>query len=231
MAGYLLLPEPEPEGSAASPAVIVELAPLPVAPASPQDLAPGPEMVEAQPTPKPPPQAEPEVVEPTPKIEAPAEVTLPEPKPKAVEKKPEEPGHPEARDDAGPAEHAGAADDGGAALRAAHRGDAAGAEPRQRREPRRHRQLARPRGGAIAAEQALSGKRRGAARAGCGDAELQRGPQRPRAGAQHRAKLWGRGARRGGAGDGQRAQPLPAFPPAMTQHSVNLVVPIRFSLR
>ena len=29
----------------------------------------------------------------------------------------------------------------------------------------------------------------------------------------------------------QRAQPLPAFPPAMTQHSVNLVVPIRFSLR
>ena len=29
----------------------------------------------------------------------------------------------------------------------------------------------------------------------------------------------------------QRAQPLPAFPPAMTQDSVNLVVPIRFSLR
>ena len=92
MAGYLLLPEAEPEGSVASPAVIVDLAPMPVAPASQQDLAPGPEMVEAQPTPKPPPQAEPEVVEPTPKLEAPvpAEVTLPEPKPKAVEKKPEE---------------------------------------------------------------------------------------------------------------------------------------------
>jgi len=29
----------------------------------------------------------------------------------------------------------------------------------------------------------------------------------------------------------QRAQPLPAFPPAMMQQSVNLVVPIRFSLR
>ena len=29
----------------------------------------------------------------------------------------------------------------------------------------------------------------------------------------------------------QRAQPLPAFPPAMTQQSVNLIVPIRFSLR
>ena len=53
-AGYLLFPPAEPEGSAMSPAVIVELAPMPVAPASQQDLAPGPDMVEAQPTPKPP---------------------------------------------------------------------------------------------------------------------------------------------------------------------------------
>ena len=29
----------------------------------------------------------------------------------------------------------------------------------------------------------------------------------------------------------ERAQPLPAFPPAMTEHSINLVVPIRFSLK
>ena len=29
----------------------------------------------------------------------------------------------------------------------------------------------------------------------------------------------------------QRSQPLPAFPPAMTQQSINLVVPIRFTLR
>ena len=28
-----------------------------------------------------------------------------------------------------------------------------------------------------------------------------------------------------------RAQPLPAFPPAMTQASISLTVPIRFSLR
>lgn len=90
MAGYLLMPEPEVEGSPVSPAVIVELAPVPVAPFSPNDLAPGPEMVEAQPTPKPPPQVEPEVVEPMPKLEAPVEITLPEPKPKAAEKKPEE---------------------------------------------------------------------------------------------------------------------------------------------
>ena len=29
----------------------------------------------------------------------------------------------------------------------------------------------------------------------------------------------------------QRAQPLPAFPPAMTQSVIHLTVPIRFSLR
>ena len=71
MAGYLLMPAAEPEGAAVSPAVIVELAPLPVAPASPDDIAPGPDMLEAQPTPKLPEQVEPEVVEPTPKMEAP----------------------------------------------------------------------------------------------------------------------------------------------------------------
>ncbi len=92
MAGYLLMPAAEPEGAAFSPAVIIELAPLPVAPASPDDIAPGPDMLEAQPTPKLPEQVEPEGVEPTPKMEAPApaEVTLPLPEPKAVEQKPEE---------------------------------------------------------------------------------------------------------------------------------------------
>ncbi len=54
MAGYLLVPKAEPTARPTSPAVIVELAPLPVAPASQQDLAPGPEMVEAQATPTPP---------------------------------------------------------------------------------------------------------------------------------------------------------------------------------
>ena len=93
MAGYLLLPAPEPDGSMDSPVVIIDFAPVPVVPSSPDDIAPGPDMVEAQPTPKPPPQVEPEVVEPTPKMEAPtpAEVTLPEPKPKAVEQKSEQP--------------------------------------------------------------------------------------------------------------------------------------------
>jgi protein TonB len=80
---YWLMPQPEAEGSVATPAVIVDLVPLPASP-SQQDLAPGPE---PQPTPKQE-QAEPKVVEPVPMAEAPAEVTLP--KPEAVEKKPEE---------------------------------------------------------------------------------------------------------------------------------------------
>jgi periplasmic protein TonB len=90
LAGYALMPAAEPDGAAESPAVLVDLAPAPVAPASPDDIAPGPDMLEAQPTPKPPEQVEPQVVEPMPRIEAPAEVTLPLPEPKAVEKMPEE---------------------------------------------------------------------------------------------------------------------------------------------
>jgi protein TonB len=90
MAGYAMMPAAEPDGGLESPAVLVDLAPVPVAPASPDDIAPGPDMLEAMPTPKPPEQVEPQVVEPMQKIEAPAEVTLPLPEPKAVEKKPEE---------------------------------------------------------------------------------------------------------------------------------------------
>jgi protein TonB len=118
-ASYALWGSSEPEGVVAAPAVIVDLAPMPVAPSSQLDLAPGPEMVEAQAAPKPPEQVEPEVTESIQKVEAPAEVTLPLPAPKARRKAPEQsilrpmP--------AGRTECAGAAHDGGAA-RAARRG-------------------------------------------------------------------------------------------------------------
>src|SRR5437660_1620094 len=69
LAGYALMPAAEPDGAAESPAVLVDLAPAPVAPASPDDIAPGPDMQEAQPTPKPPEQVEPQVVEPMQRIE------------------------------------------------------------------------------------------------------------------------------------------------------------------
>ena len=87
---YLLRPAPEVEGAPEAPAIIIDLAPMPVAPASQADLAPGPDMIEAQPAPKPPPQTEKDLVESVPEAPVPAEVMLPKPEPKAVEKKTEE---------------------------------------------------------------------------------------------------------------------------------------------
>ena len=60
MAGYMLMPAAEPEGAMESPAVLIDFAPVPAAPASPDDIAPGPDMLEAQPTPMPPEQVEPQ---------------------------------------------------------------------------------------------------------------------------------------------------------------------------
>jgi protein TonB len=87
MASYFLLGSDEPEGSTDSTAILVDLAPVAVAPASQDDVAPGPEAVEAMPTPKPPPQAKEEITEPIEKVEAESDVTLPVPEPKAEEQK------------------------------------------------------------------------------------------------------------------------------------------------
>ncbi len=87
MAGYLLFASDEPEGSSDSNAILVDLAPVAVAPSSQDDVAPGPDAVEAMPTPKPPPQAKEEITEPIEKAETPADVTLPLPEPKAEEQK------------------------------------------------------------------------------------------------------------------------------------------------
>ena len=76
MAGYLLFASEEPEGSTDSTAILVDLAPVAVAPSSQDDVAPGPDAVEAMPTPKPPPQAKQEIAEPIEKAEAPSDVTL-----------------------------------------------------------------------------------------------------------------------------------------------------------
>ena len=79
-------------------AIMIELAPVPVAPASPNDVAPGPEMqqsLDTPPPPPPPPEPLPELFEPLPKLDTPAVVTLPpselkpEP-PKPIEKPPEQ---------------------------------------------------------------------------------------------------------------------------------------------
>jgi protein TonB len=232
MAGYLLLPAPEPDGSMDSPVVIIDFAPVPVAPSSPDDIAPGPDMVEAQPTPIPPPQVEPEVVEPTPKMEAPtpAEVTLPEPK--AVEQKSEQP--PDAQKtetkevqvQAAPAPQTTAA-------------------PRSEQNTAAVPQAPSP--GSAATRAAIASWR---------DlimARLQQNKRYPSSAESQRQQgvvtlsftvdRNGRVlARKIAKSSGvtalddevmamiERAQPLPAFPPAMPQSLVNLTVPIRFSL-
>jgi protein TonB len=232
MAGYLLLPAAEPEGAAESPAVIIELAPLPVAPASPDDLAPGPDMLEAQPTPKPPDQVEPEVVEPVPKVETPAEVTLPMPEPKAVEKKPEEKTDTQ-KSETKPVQQNTPA-------------------PRTTAAPRSEQHTAAtpqaPSPGSAASRAAiatwrdlvlarLQQNKRYPARA---ESRREQGVATLSFTVDRNGRVLARSiAQSSGSAalDGevlamvQRAQPLPAFPPAMTQQSVNLVVPIRFSLR
>ena len=174
------------------------------------------------------------MVEPMPKMEAPRrEVTLPLPEPKAVEKKPEE--QPEAqKPETKPVQeqHAGAADHGGAALRAAY-------------APRRPQA---PSPGSAASRAAIASWRDLVV------ARLQQNKRYP-SGAEARreqgvvtlnfsvdrnGRVLARSIARSSGSAAldeevlamvQRAQPLPAFPPAMTQDSVNLVVPIRFSLR
>jgi protein TonB len=89
LATYLMLPAPAQQGAPLAPAMIIELAPVAVAPASAMDIAPGPEMEEAQPPPEIVPQIEPKV-EPVPTVEAQAEVVLPQPEEKPVEQKPVE---------------------------------------------------------------------------------------------------------------------------------------------
>ena len=71
MATYLMFFAQKPQGVPETPAIIIDMAPMPAAPASPVDLAPGPEMTEAMPLP------EPQVIEtppPEPIIEPPRKV-------------------------------------------------------------------------------------------------------------------------------------------------------------
>ena len=232
-ASYALWDSSEPDGAEASPAVIVELAPMPVAPTSQLDLAPGPEMVEAQAAPKPPPQTKPEVAEPIEKIEAPAEVTLPLPEPKAAEEKSEQ--QPDTqKTDAKPVEQNVPA-------------------PRTTAAPRSEQNTAAqpvaPSPGSSAASRAAIARWRDLVAA-----RLQQNKRYPaNAEAQHEQgvvmlsfsvdrngrMLSRRIARSSGHSSldqevlamVERAQPLPSFPPAMTQASINLTVPIRFSLR
>ena len=86
-ASYLMLRNAVPDGMPLAPAVIIDLAPLPVAPASDLDIAVGPQMQESLVSPEPRRQDLPDKLEPPPPVENPI-VATPEPTPK-VEPKPE----------------------------------------------------------------------------------------------------------------------------------------------
>jgi periplasmic protein TonB len=94
IAGYWLFKPLEPQGEADAPAVIIDLAPLTVAPTiQRQDIGPGPELVQPEPKVQ---QPKPDQKPDQPKLElAPTInplVTLPEPKPEVkLEEKPQEP--------------------------------------------------------------------------------------------------------------------------------------------
>jgi protein TonB len=233
MASYLLFAPAEPTGAASAPAVIMELAPMPVAPESQADLAPGPEMVEAQPVPEPPKPVESQQIEPLPKIETPAEVLLPTPEPK-VEAKPEE--EPVEKPQEKPIE------------RVEQRPPA----PKTTAAPRSDRRNAPE-----ARAPSLGSNEARAAMASWRDllvARLQHAKRYPAGAEARRAQgiatlsfsvdrhgrvLSERIVKSSGHSDldrevlelVQRAQPLPPFPPAMRQSVIHLSVPIRFSLR
>lgn len=232
VAGYLLLPAPQPEGAVSAPAVIIDFAPMPVAPASLNDIAPGPEMLEAQPTPKQPVQTEPEVVEPIARLEAPAEVTLPLPEPKAEEKTSEDKPAPR-KTDAKPVERIEPAPRTAAAPRSEQR--------------TAHRPAAPSPGGEASRAAIMSWRDQVVARL----QSVKRPPHQAESRREQGVAMLNFTVDRSGRvltrriakGSGSvaldeevlalvmRAQPLPAFPPAMGQSVMNLTVPISFRVQ
>jgi protein TonB len=233
MATYLLFFSQQPQGALESPAIIIDLAPLPVAPASPADVAAGPEMVEAAPPPEPrvesvPPEP---ILEPPPPMVEPL-VALPEP-PK------EPPPPPQVKEELRPKQPE------------VKRVEQQNPAPRTTAAPRSERASA----GRPAAPS--PGSVSGAAMASWRDqvvAQLQRAKRYPSGAEARRAEgvvTLSFSLSRGGAvlsrsiarssGNSEldqevlamvmRAQPFPQFPPGMNQASVQLSVPVRFSLR
>jgi protein TonB len=231
MAGYVLLAPDEPQGAPQAPAVLLDLAPMPVAPSSPVDLAPGPEMVESQPPDETPP-VEPQMTEAIPKIEAKAEVALPIPEPKPVEQKVEE--KPETKKP----EH----------KKVERKPPAPRTTASPRSETRTAARPAAPSPGSAASHAAtarwrdLVVARLQSAKRYPGEAQSRReqGVATVSFSVDRNGRVLSRHLVRSSGSSAldqevlamvMRAQPLPSFPPAMSQSVIHLSVPIRFSLR
>jgi protein TonB len=238
LASYMFAPPAEPLGAPLAPAVIVDMAPMPAAPTSQADLAPGPEMVEAQAPSDPPPPVDPEPLDPLPKLEAPAEVTLPLQEPKPKPKPKPEP------DEQKPAEEIKKPDP----IKLERTPPAPQTTAAPRSEARAAPAPRAPSPGSAESRAAMASWRDQVV------ARLQQSKRYP-SGAEARreqgvvtlsftvnrhGQVTARSIARSSGHSSldqevlalvQRAQPLPPFPPAMTQASIRLTVPIRFSLR
>ncbi len=241
VASYLFLLVPKPQGALEFPAIVVDMAPLLVAPASPLDVAPGPEMVEAAPQPEPKPIEPPpeRVVEPPPPEPIAPLVALPEPPPPPPPEVKREPA-PEAKPETKPETKL-----------------EKNAEPKKNPAPRTTAAPRSDRNDADRPAAPSAGASQAAALASWRDQVvtlLQRAKRYP-GGAESRREqgvvtlnftlsragaVLGRSiARSSGSPELDqealammvRAQPFPPFPAGMNQGSVNLSVPVRFSLR
>jgi protein TonB len=178
---------------------------------------------------------EPEIVEPTPKMEAPvpSEVTLPEPKPKAVEHKPEESPDSQQTVETPPVPQDTPAPQTTAAPRSEQNTAATPAAPTP---------------GSAAGRQAIASWRellmmrlqQNKRYPASAEARLEQGVVTLSFTVDRNGRVLARKIVRSSGVTAlddevlamiQRAQPLPAFPPAMVQQSINLTVPIRFSLK
>jgi protein TonB len=211
-ASYLLLRSANPQGSQEAPAIIIELAPLAVAPASPLDIAPGPEMQEAQPPP------EPEVIKPPPAEDSVTATPVEPPKPKPPEVKREQRKPPAPRTTAAPRSERDAAkpaapQPGSAAASAAMaswRDQLVAHLQRYKQYP--GNATARREEGVVSLAFSMDRNGRVLSR------HIARSSGFPDLDEEVLSMI-------------QRAQPLPAFPPSMPQSRIDLTVPIRFSLR
>lgn len=230
IATYLIFARP-PAGAPQAPAVVINLAPMPVSPQSPMDVAPGPEMVEAPP-PEPviePPPPEP-IIEATPPMPDPV-VALPEP--------PKDPPPPEVKEEPRekPVE--------------VKRDRKIKPAPRTTAAPRSERNTAdtpsAPSQGASAAaamaswrDQVVAQLQRAKRYPGGAESRREQGVVTLSFSLSRNGTVLSRGIVRGSGYSEldqevlamvMRAQPFPPFPASMPQPRVSLSVPIRFSLR
>ena len=230
MAGYFLFASDEPEGSTDSTAILVELAPVAVAPSSQDDVAPGPEAVEAMPTPKPPPQAKQEIAEPIEKVEAQSDVNLPLPEPKAEEqKKTEDPDKEKVKTEVEPQQQQLPSPKTTAAPRSDRPNEAAPAAPMYGSDTRNRDATKR--------WQHLVGARLQQQKRYPSSAEGRHGTVMLRFQVNRDGKVLSQNIVRSSGVPVldrevlamlQRAQPMPAFFPGMTQQQMTLTVPVEF---